>query len=151
MQPISFAFLFIKFANASWDPETCSAKITALSFADCNINAYSKSFTESVSPIWIFAVEYPLGTEFIANSLAVAVSFKLQCSIARIAVIIFVVLAGYFFSYPLFSYITFPVEASISNTASDERFFSNSSVFSANTVARVDEKVLHKIIAKIII
>jgi len=67
------------------------------SFAECTRKTVSSCSTVNCSPAIIEAVEYPLGTEFIALELAVTSSFKDECSKTIIAVRILVVLAGYIF------------------------------------------------------
>ena len=97
------------FANPSVLPPICSAKTYAASLADGRSSAYKRDSTVWVSPATRLQVTYPDGIFEIAFSVTITGSERLEFSKTTIAVIIFVVLAGYIFCLEFFSYIIFPV------------------------------------------
>ena len=102
-QPISLALAFIITAKFSIEPATWYAKTFAASLAD-GISRTCKSWsTVNCSLGCKAAVVYVAGMPFKASGLTVTVSVNWQFSKVKIAVINFVVLAGYNFSYALCS------------------------------------------------
>ena len=117
VQPSSIALAFIRSANAFTLPLTCSASPFATSLADFKSSAYRQSLTVSTSPSDTPAVTAPDSRFDTASYEKLTCSSREQCSYTSIAVMSFVMDAGYIGVSSDLPYITVPVAASIRTAA----------------------------------
>ena len=140
--PSSLAFWFISSTKASVLPEhTYCAKTSHASFADATSTAYKSCSTVNSSPgrmpIWLAPV--PITESTISLATTVLPSSSPHFSKTSVAVMIFVVLAGYIFSSIFFPKSILPVSISIKIAALP---YTSGSFPSAKTAPETDESII---------